>query len=334
MDLVICADHQHFAVFQSVKGHGSNGRIGAAVIGLVDHGHAGDGQYRRGDVPFLGYRPGVVAGAGDRDRCLAHIGVRTVGNGVIRALCQRLIAIHRSNRRLDRQPGIGLVGEIADRDLGQRLLCDGEHISLVLVRAVLPNGVVLVLQLDSHILAACVRPLHSVRYSIVGRIGEIAQNIGLLLTRVFKLRGICGRDGDLTLADGELGRAGVDLDGSLILHLHGVIARVGGNGCAEIAAALSGIGDRCRHALRYSVSRLVCALAVGPAGHADGKILRLLGNHLDGHRQRDTAIVRTLDPDNDRSDRARKRCCGGFLDRNSQFAVGRDAQLARLEVVG
>ena len=226
-DLVICADLQLFAVFQSVKGHGSNGRIGAAVIGLVSHGHVGDGQYRRSDVPFLGYRPGVVAGAGDPDRCLAHIGVRAVGNGVIPILCQRRIAVHRNNHRLDRQSGIGLVGEIADRDLGQRLRCDGEHIGLVRVRAVLPNGVVLVLQLDSHILAACLRPRHSARYGIVGRIGGIAQNIGLLLTRVFKLREIFGRDGDLTLADGEIRRAGADLGVRLVGHGHGIAARAG-----------------------------------------------------------------------------------------------------------
>ena len=92
--------------------------------------------------------------------------------------------------------------------------------------------------------------------------------------------------------DGKIRRAGVDHDVSLILYLHGVVARVGGNGCAEIVAALSGIGDRCLCPRHQSVLWCFCLRSVGPVVHADGNILHfLLGLERNVHNHRNESIV-------------------------------------------
>ena len=130
-----------------------------------------------------------------------------------------------------------------------------------------------------------------------------------------------GHAGNIFRGDGEIRRAGVDHDGSLILHLHGVVARVGGNGCAEIAAALSGIGDRCLYTRHRSVPWCFCFLAVGPVVHADGNILHfLLGLEHNVHNYRNNRIVLAGQIDRDASQRcsrdARQRLHG-----NVQLAV-------------
>ena len=143
--------------------------------------------------------------------------------------------------------------------------------------------------------------------------------------------------------DGEIRRAGVDLDGSLILHLHGVAARVGGNGCAEIAAALSGIGDRCLYTRNHIVPWRFCVLSVGPVVHADGNIRHFpLGLERNVHNHRNNRVVLAGQIDRDASQRcsrdARQRIHGNVqlafvpFGRFYKARVYRDAVICRIRL--
>ena len=141
-----------------------------------------------------------------------------------------------------------------------------------------------------------------------------------------------GHAGNVFRGDSEIRRAGVDHDAKLILHLHGVVARVGGNSCAEIAAALSGIGDRCLCTRHRRVLWRFCVLSVGPVVHADGNILHfLLGLERNLHNYRNNRIVLAGQIDRDAS----QRCSRDVRQRphgNVQLAVVPSSRSYKVQV--
>ena len=248
----------------------------------------------------VGHRA-VAGSAGDRQRQIFTVGCRGRGHGQ-RSLCSL---------------GDGGPGDRQHLGACQRIVAGGDGsggkdnlLCLIDIGAVVCQRAA-----DSEGIAAHQRiGLH--------RNGEAAGGIGI---GVIDLGDRAGIDQIILRqrlgCDGEIRRAGADLDVSLILHLHGVVARVGGNGCAEIVAALSGIGDRCLCPRHQSVLWCFCLRSVGPVVHADGNSRHfLLGLERNVHNYRNNRVVLAGQIDRDASQRcsrdARQRPHG-----NVQLAV-------------